>query len=160
MVKQSLSCFRESMSDLSNTYTTALLAYIFTLVGDMEVRAHLLKHLDTVALRQGESSSLRHRYCKFSSPCVFFQFVGGFPPLVSDSNRNVSFSVCGDQLLCAVGQTQCLSYCWRPGLLQHRLSGGSQGSRTTMEASPLHRYRLNRVMLNSELKISYVRCLH
>ena len=45
------------MSDLSNTYTTALLAYVFTLAGDMEARAHLLKHLDTVAVRQGESSS-------------------------------------------------------------------------------------------------------
>uniref|UniRef100_A0A671UB57 Alpha-2-macroglobulin bait region domain-containing protein n=1 Tax=Sparus aurata TaxID=8175 RepID=A0A671UB57_SPAAU len=53
VVKQSLSCLRESMSDLSNTYTTALLAYVFTLAGDMEARAHLLKHLDTVALRQG-----------------------------------------------------------------------------------------------------------
>uniref|UniRef100_A0A671U9I5 Alpha-2-macroglobulin-like n=1 Tax=Sparus aurata TaxID=8175 RepID=A0A671U9I5_SPAAU len=53
VVKQSLSCLRESMSDLSNTYTTALLAYVFTLAGDMEARAHLLEHLDTVALRQG-----------------------------------------------------------------------------------------------------------
>ncbi|KAM8769558.1 alpha-2-macroglobulin-like [Acanthopagrus schlegelii] len=53
LVKQSLSCLRESMSDLSNTYTTALLAYVFTLAGDMEARAHLLKHLDTVAVRQG-----------------------------------------------------------------------------------------------------------
>ncbi|XP_030266605.1 pregnancy zone protein-like, partial [Sparus aurata] len=53
VVKQSLSCLRESMSDLSNTYTTALLAYVFTLAGDMEACAHLLKHLDAVALRQG-----------------------------------------------------------------------------------------------------------
>ncbi|XP_070684724.1 alpha-2-macroglobulin-like [Pempheris klunzingeri] len=53
VVNQSLSCLRESISDLSNTYTTALLAYVFTLAGDMETRAHLLKHLDTVALNQG-----------------------------------------------------------------------------------------------------------
>ncbi|XP_028429213.1 alpha-2-macroglobulin isoform X3 [Perca flavescens] len=52
-VKQSLSCLKESISDLSNTYTTALLAYVFTLAGDMETRAHLLKHLDTVALQEG-----------------------------------------------------------------------------------------------------------
>ncbi|KAF1393528.1 hypothetical protein PFLUV_G00016930 [Perca fluviatilis] len=41
-VKASLSCLKESISDLSNTYTTALLAYVFTLAGDMETRAHLL----------------------------------------------------------------------------------------------------------------------
>uniref|UniRef100_A0A3Q1J5E0 Uncharacterized protein n=1 Tax=Anabas testudineus TaxID=64144 RepID=A0A3Q1J5E0_ANATE len=45
---KSLSCLKESISDLSNTYTTALLAYVFTLAGDMETRAHLLQHLDTV----------------------------------------------------------------------------------------------------------------
>uniref|UniRef100_A0A8C9XN29 Alpha-2-macroglobulin-like n=1 Tax=Sander lucioperca TaxID=283035 RepID=A0A8C9XN29_SANLU len=44
----SLSCLKESISDLSNTYTTALLAYVFTLARDMETRAHLLKHLDAV----------------------------------------------------------------------------------------------------------------
>uniref|UniRef100_A0A3Q1J991 Alpha-2-macroglobulin bait region domain-containing protein n=1 Tax=Anabas testudineus TaxID=64144 RepID=A0A3Q1J991_ANATE len=50
---KSLSCLKESISDLSNTYTTALLAYVFTLAGDMETRAHLLQHLDTVASKQG-----------------------------------------------------------------------------------------------------------
>ncbi|XP_035857586.1 alpha-2-macroglobulin-like isoform X4 [Sander lucioperca] len=52
-VNASLSCLKESISDLSNTYTTALLAYVFTLAGDMETRAHLLKHLDTVVLQEG-----------------------------------------------------------------------------------------------------------
>ncbi|KAF1393511.1 hypothetical protein PFLUV_G00016750 [Perca fluviatilis] len=52
-VKASLSCLKESISDLSNTYTTALLAYVFTLAGDMETRAHLLGHLDAVGLREG-----------------------------------------------------------------------------------------------------------
>ncbi|KAL3999243.1 Rab11 family-interacting protein 3/4 [Sarotherodon galilaeus] len=52
MIK-SLACLKESISDLSNTYTTALLAYVFTLAGDMETRAHLLQHLDTVAVREG-----------------------------------------------------------------------------------------------------------
>uniref|UniRef100_A0AAX7TZE3 Alpha-2-macroglobulin bait region domain-containing protein n=1 Tax=Astatotilapia calliptera TaxID=8154 RepID=A0AAX7TZE3_ASTCA len=50
---QSLACLKESLSDLSNTYTTALLAYVFTLAGDVETRAHLLQHLDTVAVREG-----------------------------------------------------------------------------------------------------------
>uniref|UniRef100_A0A8C9XB82 Alpha-2-macroglobulin-like n=1 Tax=Sander lucioperca TaxID=283035 RepID=A0A8C9XB82_SANLU len=52
-VNASLSCLKESISDLSNTYTTALLAYVFTLAGDMETRAHLLKHLDAVVLQEG-----------------------------------------------------------------------------------------------------------
>ncbi|XP_067450040.1 alpha-2-macroglobulin-like [Thunnus thynnus] len=53
VVKKSLSCLKESTSDLSNTYTTALLAYVFTLAGDMETRAQLLQHLDTVASKDG-----------------------------------------------------------------------------------------------------------
>ncbi|XP_019212896.1 alpha-2-macroglobulin isoform X1 [Oreochromis niloticus] len=53
VMKKSLACLKESISDLSNTYTTALLAYVFTLAGDVETRAHLLQHLDTVAVREG-----------------------------------------------------------------------------------------------------------
>ncbi|XP_060928856.1 alpha-2-macroglobulin-like [Limanda limanda] len=53
VVKKSLSCLKESANYLSNTYTTALLAYVFTLAGDMETRAHLLTHLDTVGHKQG-----------------------------------------------------------------------------------------------------------
>ncbi|XP_035857016.1 alpha-1-inhibitor 3-like [Sander lucioperca] len=52
-VNASLSCLKKSISDLSNTYTTALLAYVFTLAGDMETCDHLLKHLDTVVLQEG-----------------------------------------------------------------------------------------------------------
>ncbi|KAK2912863.1 alpha-2-macroglobulin-like [Channa argus] len=53
VVSKSLLCLKESINDLSNTYTTALLAYVFTLAGDMETRAHLLQHLDSVALDEG-----------------------------------------------------------------------------------------------------------
>ncbi|KAJ4935261.1 hypothetical protein JOQ06_016797 [Pogonophryne albipinna] len=53
VVNKSLSCLKESISDLSNTYTTALLAYVFTLAGDMKTRAHLLNHLDTVGIQNG-----------------------------------------------------------------------------------------------------------
>ncbi|XP_071327813.1 alpha-2-macroglobulin-like [Trachinotus anak] len=53
VMRRSLSCLRESINDLSNTYTTALMAYAFTLAGDMEARAYLLQHLDTVAVKQG-----------------------------------------------------------------------------------------------------------
>ncbi|XP_007575634.1 alpha-2-macroglobulin-like [Poecilia formosa] len=53
VVAQSLLCLKESINDFSNTYTTALLAYVFTLAGDMETRAHLLQHLDSVAIKDG-----------------------------------------------------------------------------------------------------------
>ncbi|XP_041668406.1 alpha-2-macroglobulin-like [Cheilinus undulatus] len=52
-VQRSLSCLKESLDNLGNTYTTALLAYVFTLAGDMETRALLLRHLDTVAIQEG-----------------------------------------------------------------------------------------------------------
>ncbi|KAK2912862.1 alpha-2-macroglobulin-like [Channa argus] len=53
VMTKSLLCLKKSINDLSNTYTTALLAYVFTLAGDMETRAHLLQHLDSVALDEG-----------------------------------------------------------------------------------------------------------
>ncbi|KAM4628384.1 alpha-2-macroglobulin-like [Polymixia lowei] len=53
VVNSSLSCLKNSISDLNNTYTTALLAYVFTLAGDMETRAHLLQYMDKVALQEG-----------------------------------------------------------------------------------------------------------
>uniref|UniRef100_A0A3Q1GXE4 Alpha-2-macroglobulin-like n=1 Tax=Acanthochromis polyacanthus TaxID=80966 RepID=A0A3Q1GXE4_9TELE len=57
VVEKSLSCLKESISNLSNTYTTALMAYVFTLAGDMETRGLLLAHLDKVAIKQGKLSS-------------------------------------------------------------------------------------------------------
>lgn len=59
VVNKSLNCLRESMSDLSNTYTTALMAYVFTLAGDEETRGRLLQHLDMIAESKGEPSSLK-----------------------------------------------------------------------------------------------------
>ncbi|XP_054901639.1 alpha-2-macroglobulin-like [Poeciliopsis prolifica] len=55
VVGRSLLCLKESINDFSNIYTTALLAYVFTLAGDMEARAHLLQHLDSVAIKDGGS---------------------------------------------------------------------------------------------------------
>uniref|UniRef100_A0A669FA08 Alpha-2-macroglobulin domain-containing protein n=1 Tax=Oreochromis niloticus TaxID=8128 RepID=A0A669FA08_ORENI len=79
VVNNSLACLRESINDLSNTYTTALLAYVFTLAGDTETRAHLLQHLDTVAVREGESASNRKSFRCYYHNCNFYcMFVGGF----------------------------------------------------------------------------------
>ncbi|XP_047450260.1 alpha-2-macroglobulin-like isoform X2 [Mugil cephalus] len=52
-VRKSLSCLKKSTTDLSNTYTTALMAYVFTLAGDIQTRDLLLQHLDKVAVKQG-----------------------------------------------------------------------------------------------------------
>ncbi|XP_034557121.1 alpha-2-macroglobulin-like [Notolabrus celidotus] len=53
VVSNGLSCLKASLGDLSNTYATALMAYVFTLAGDIETRGQLLRHLDTVAIRSG-----------------------------------------------------------------------------------------------------------
>ncbi|XP_034549609.1 murinoglobulin-1-like [Notolabrus celidotus] len=53
VVSKGLSCLKASLGDLSNTYATALMAYVFTLAGDMETRGQLLRHLDIVAIRTG-----------------------------------------------------------------------------------------------------------
>ncbi|XP_076146448.1 alpha-2-macroglobulin-like [Alosa pseudoharengus] len=44
---------KPSVNDFSNTYTTALLAYTFSLAGEEDIRAELLKHLDSVATSEG-----------------------------------------------------------------------------------------------------------
>ncbi|XP_062377751.1 alpha-2-macroglobulin-like protein 1 [Sardina pilchardus] len=48
-----LTFLKSSISDLSNTYTTALLAYTFSLAGEENIRAQLLKHLDSKATSSG-----------------------------------------------------------------------------------------------------------
>lgn len=50
-------CLKGATSNLNNTYTTALMAYVFTLAGDMKTRDFLLQHLDSVASQQGESQA-------------------------------------------------------------------------------------------------------
>uniref|UniRef100_H3BZU7 Alpha-2-macroglobulin-like n=1 Tax=Tetraodon nigroviridis TaxID=99883 RepID=H3BZU7_TETNG len=52
-IHRSMLCLKDSVSNLNNTYTTALLAYVFSLAGDMKTRDFLLQHLDTVASGQG-----------------------------------------------------------------------------------------------------------
>ncbi|XP_060799864.1 alpha-2-macroglobulin-like isoform X2 [Neoarius graeffei] len=49
-VNKSLLCLKSSIGNLTNTYTTALLAYTFSLAGEKETREQLLKELDSVAI--------------------------------------------------------------------------------------------------------------
>ena len=74
-MNKSLSCLRGSIRDLRNTYTTALLAYTFTLAGDMDNRNILLNHLDTIAINKGESSTQSN---SVSSPLNVAQLVLDF----------------------------------------------------------------------------------
>uniref|UniRef100_A0A3B3QBX0 Alpha-macroglobulin receptor-binding domain-containing protein n=1 Tax=Paramormyrops kingsleyae TaxID=1676925 RepID=A0A3B3QBX0_9TELE len=60
LIRASLACLRSDSSYLTNTYTTALLAYTFSLAGDQEKRAQLLDHLKKISeggLHWSQSSS-------------------------------------------------------------------------------------------------------
>lgn len=52
-MNKGLLCLKSSISNLTNTYSTALLAYTFSLAGENEVRGQLLKELDGVAISGG-----------------------------------------------------------------------------------------------------------
>lgn len=54
--QRSLRCFETSTS---NNYTTALMAYVFSLAGDIQKRDLLLKDLDSVASQEGKSEELK-----------------------------------------------------------------------------------------------------
>ncbi|XP_034166357.2 alpha-2-macroglobulin-like isoform X2 [Pangasianodon hypophthalmus] len=51
VVNKGLLCLKSSISHLTNTYTTALLAYTFSLAGENQIREQLLNKLDNVAIR-------------------------------------------------------------------------------------------------------------
>ncbi|XP_051962630.1 alpha-2-macroglobulin-like [Xyrauchen texanus] len=53
VVSKGLSCLRSIIGNLKNTYTTALLAYTFSLAGETDTRQTLLKELDSVAISDG-----------------------------------------------------------------------------------------------------------
>ncbi|XP_043114430.1 alpha-2-macroglobulin-like protein 1 [Puntigrus tetrazona] len=53
MVVKSLACLRHASRNITNTYTTALLSYTFTLAGDEQKRQNLLSNLDQQAKREG-----------------------------------------------------------------------------------------------------------
>ncbi|XP_026358288.4 alpha-2-macroglobulin-like protein 1 [Ursus arctos] len=55
MVSQGLQCLRGSVSSTTNLYTQALLAYTFSLAGEMDIRNTLLEKLDQQAISSGES---------------------------------------------------------------------------------------------------------
>ncbi|KAF6338697.1 alpha-2-macroglobulin like 1 [Rhinolophus ferrumequinum] len=55
MVSQGLQCLKNSVSSTTNLYTQALLAYTFSLAGEMDIRNILLEQLDKQAIISGES---------------------------------------------------------------------------------------------------------
>ncbi|XP_054446808.1 alpha-2-macroglobulin-like protein 1 [Pteronotus mesoamericanus] len=55
MVSRGLQCLKNSASSTTNLYTQALLAYTFSLAGEMDIRNILLEQLDRQAVVSGES---------------------------------------------------------------------------------------------------------
>ncbi|KAJ8280611.1 hypothetical protein GJAV_G00056880 [Gymnothorax javanicus] len=55
MVENGLKCLKAAAEKMDHLYTTALLAYTFTLAGDMETREALITHLDKVSVTTGGS---------------------------------------------------------------------------------------------------------
>ncbi|XP_065137324.1 alpha-2-macroglobulin-like isoform X5 [Paramisgurnus dabryanus] len=53
VVAQSLSCLRSIIGNLKNTYSTALLAYTFSLANDTDTKQQLLKELENLAISEG-----------------------------------------------------------------------------------------------------------
>uniref|UniRef100_A0A671RIF9 Alpha-macroglobulin receptor-binding domain-containing protein n=1 Tax=Sinocyclocheilus anshuiensis TaxID=1608454 RepID=A0A671RIF9_9TELE len=53
VVTKGLSCLRSVIVDVKNTYTTALLAYTFSLAKDTDTRQQLFKKLEDVAISEG-----------------------------------------------------------------------------------------------------------
>uniref|UniRef100_A0A2K6C6J5 Alpha-2-macroglobulin like 1 n=1 Tax=Macaca nemestrina TaxID=9545 RepID=A0A2K6C6J5_MACNE len=61
MVSQGLQCLKNSATSTTSLYTQALLAYIFSLAGEMDIRNILLKQLDQQAIISGESIHWSHK---------------------------------------------------------------------------------------------------
>ncbi|XP_057206530.1 alpha-2-macroglobulin [Triplophysa rosa] len=53
VVSKGLLCLKRYVGDISNTYTTALLAYTFSLAGDSLTRDHLLKKIMDIGISEG-----------------------------------------------------------------------------------------------------------
>ncbi|XP_052431625.1 alpha-2-macroglobulin [Carassius gibelio] len=53
VISKGLSCLRSVIEDVKNTYTTALLAYTFSLANDTDTRQQLFKKLEDVAISDG-----------------------------------------------------------------------------------------------------------
>ncbi|XP_026110622.1 alpha-2-macroglobulin-like [Carassius auratus] len=53
VITNALSCLRPVVGNLGNTYTTALLAYTFSLAGETSTRARLLTALKNIAISEG-----------------------------------------------------------------------------------------------------------
>lgn len=63
MVSQGLQCLKNSASSTTSLYTQALLAYTFSLAGEMDLRNMLLEKLDQQAIISGMLAILK---------CFFF----------------------------------------------------------------------------------------
>uniref|UniRef100_A0A8C2Q6Q9 Alpha-2-macroglobulin domain-containing protein n=1 Tax=Cyprinus carpio TaxID=7962 RepID=A0A8C2Q6Q9_CYPCA len=66
VVSKGLSCLKSVVKDVKNTYTTALLAYTFSLAKDTDTRQQLFKKLEDVAISDGKRFFFLVNFC-----CLF-----------------------------------------------------------------------------------------
>lgn len=55
MVENALKCLKNAFDDVRATYTQALLAYVFTLSSDSDLRKRVLEILDGVSIKKGNA---------------------------------------------------------------------------------------------------------
>lgn len=79
MVSRGLQCLKNSASSTTNLYTQALLAYTFSLAGEMDVRNILLEQLDQQAIISGMWS--RNEFLETVKICCELSII--FPSLHS-----------------------------------------------------------------------------
>lgn len=72
VVTKGLSCLKSVIEDVKNTYTTALLAYTFSLAGDTDTRQQLFKKLDEVAILDGKRFVSDDFLLSFMTVLLFF----------------------------------------------------------------------------------------
>lgn len=77
MVSQGLQCLKNSASSTTSLYTQALLAYTFSLAGEMDIRNMLLEKLDQQAIISGMLAILKCFFFEIMKIC--WKYVKNFP---------------------------------------------------------------------------------
>lgn len=78
MVENALACLKKNLTSAESSYSKALLAYVFTLAGDTEIRHQLLTTLDEQAEKTGRRDYfIQYNLC--SGGCCFASLVSRLP---------------------------------------------------------------------------------
>lgn len=118
VVQKSLSCLKASIANdgLANIYTTTLMAYVFTLAGDLATRGRLLDHLSTKAKSKGGSVSSWTRVDLGTSGTQLLCVCRRFAVLGTDVGGRLALSGSGDQRVQGSSPAQREPHPGGPGL--------------------------------------------